>query len=76
MRAKTVMRPKGVRHRGQRLAQVLRQHVLFWDIRWHTSKSVHVIGKGEEFRGDIGYLLKSAPHHRRPRHFSEGPNMR
>src|SRR5262245_55403966 len=77
MMAKTVMRPKGVRHARQRLPQMRSQQVLVGDIVRHFPQPVHIIREAEEPCWDLWRQPFEGPaHHRRAHNFRERPNMR
>ena len=65
-----------VRHHGQRLVQMRQQERAVRHILRNLAHAVHVVGETQEPGRDIAQQFESPPHHRGPRHFAEGADMR
>eukprot|EP01136_Pigoraptor_vietnamica_P045843 Opistho-1_new@24326 len=63
-------------HLGQRLAQILRQHLLVRHIVRHLAQAVHVVAERDQPGGRVRQRLERAAHHRRAQHFVERADMR
>ena len=65
-------------HLGQRLAEMLGNHLLIGDVVGDLAQSVHVIGKRDEPRRYLvlGENAEGVPHHSRARDLAEGADMR
>ena len=62
----------------ERLAEVLRQHLLVGHVVGHLAQPVHVVGEREQPRLDLaaGQRLEGVAHHGRARDFAERADMR
>ena len=67
---------EGIGHRGQRLLQVLPQHLGVRNVVRDLPHPVQVVGKTEQARGDIADKFEGAADHRGPRDLAEGADMR
>ena len=67
-----------VRHLGQRLAEMLRQHLLVRHVVGHLAQPVHVVGEGDQPRLDlvVGEHAERVAHHGGARHLAEGADVR
>ena len=72
---KAFMGAKRVRHAGQCLAKMLRDHILVRDIVGYLAKTVHVIREAEKFGRNIGHLFERAADIGRARNFAKRPDM-
>ena len=72
------MRAERIGHLGQRLAQMLRQHLLVRDVVGHLAQRVHVVGERDQAGLDlvVGEHAEGVAHHRGARHLAEGADMR
>ena len=74
--AEALMGAERVGDAGQRLAQMLADHLLVGDVVGHLAQPVHVVGKGEQAAGDLGSQDgQGAPDHGGAGHFAEGADM-
>ena len=78
VRGKARIGPERIGHLGQRLAQMLRHHLLVGDVVGDLAQPVHVVGERDQPRLDlvIGENAKGVAHHRGARHFAERPDVR
>ncbi len=74
--AEAFMRAERIRHLGQRLAEMLRQHLLVRHVGRHLAQAIHVVGEGEQPRRNVAQPLKGAPHHGGAHDLAEGADMR
>ena len=65
-----------VRHRGQRLAEMGRQHLLVGHVVGHLAQPVHVVGEAEQPRRHVAQPLERAAHHGGAHDLAEGADMR
>ena len=72
------MRAERVRHLGQRLAEMLRQHLLVRHVVGHLAEPIHVVGERDQPRLDlvVGEHAEGVAHHGGARHLAEGADMR
>ena len=63
-------------HRGQRLAEMCRQHLLVRHVVGHLAQPVHVVGEAEQPRRHVGQPLERLAHHGRAHDLAEGADMR
>ncbi len=65
-------------HLGERLAEVLGDHLLIGDVVGDLTQAVHVIGKRDEPRRHLvlGENAEGVPHHGGARNLAEGADMR
>ena len=73
--AETVMRAEGIGNGGERLAQMLPQHVLVGHIVGHLAQTVHVVGEGDQPRRHIREGFERLAHPARARDLAEGADM-
>ncbi len=76
MRAEALELAEGIGNTGQRLAQILAQHGRIGHVVRHLAQAIHVVGKGEEPRRQIGHAPERLAHHGRAHHLAECPDMR
>ena len=73
--AKALMGPEGVGHLGQRLAEVLGEHLLVGQVGGHGAQPVHVVGEGKQPRRRVRQQGEGVAHHGGPGDFAEGADM-
>ena len=78
VRAETRMGAERIGHRGQRLAEMLCQHLLVRHIVRHLAQAVHVVGERDQPGLDpvLGEHAKGMAHHGGARDLAEGADMR
>jgi hypothetical protein len=78
MRAETGMRPERIRHLGQRLAEILGQHLLVRHVVRYLAQAVHVVGERQQPGLDLvlSQYAERVTHHRGARDLTEGTDMR
>ena len=76
--AEARMRAERIGHLGQRLAEMLLQHVLVRHVVGHLAQAIHVVGKGDQPRLDlvVGEHAEGVAHHGGARDLAEGADMR
>ena len=76
--AEARMGTERIRHLGQRLAEMLLQHLLVGHVVRHFAQTIHVVGKSDQVRLHlvIGKNTKGMPHHGRAGDLAKGANMR
>ena len=76
--AETRMGAERIGHPGQRLAEMLRQHLLVRHVVRHLAQAVHVVGKRDQPGLDLvlGQHAKRMAHHGGARDLAEGADMR
>jgi hypothetical protein len=76
--AKTRMRAERIGYLGQRLAEMLLQHVLVRHVVRHFAQAVHIVGEGDQPRLDlvVGEHAEGMTHHGGARDFPEGADVR
>ena len=75
MRAEAFIFAEGVRHRGQRLLAVQRQHLLLRHIVRNLAHTIQIIGKADHPGGNIADHLERAADHRGAGHLAKGADM-
>ena len=75
--AEARMVAEGVRHLGQRLAEMLRQHLLVGDVVRHFAQAVHVVGEADQPRRDLvlGQHAEGVAHEGGAGDLAEGADM-
>ena len=65
-------------HLGQRLAEILRQHLLVRHVVRHLAQAVHVVGERDQPGLDlvVGENAEGVTHHGGARDLAEGADMR
>ncbi len=63
-------------HRGQRLADMLGQHLLVRHVVGHRAQPVHIVRKCKQTRRDVAECLEGAAHHDGTRDLAERADMR
>ena len=76
MRAETVMRAERIGHPGERPADEALQHLAVGHVVGHLAQPVHVIGEGQQARGQAGQRGEGVPHPGGARHLAERADMR
>ena len=61
---------------GQRLAEMLAQHVAVGDVVGHLAQAVHVVAERDQARRLVAQRMEGVAHHRRAQHFVERADMR
>ena len=76
--AEASVRAERIGHLGERLVEMLRDHLLVGDVVGHLAQAVHVVGESDQARLDlvVGEHAEGVAHHGGARHFAEGADMR
>ncbi len=75
MGAKAGIFAERIGHRGQRLLQMLAQHLGVRDVLGHLAHPVQIVRETEQPRRNVRDHLKGAADHRRARHLAKGADM-
>ncbi len=78
VRAEARVFAERIGHLGQRLTEMLRQHLLVRHVVGNLAQAVHVVGEGDQPRLDlvVGEHAEGVAHHGGARHLAEGADMR
>ncbi len=78
VRGEACMRAERIGHFGQRLAEMLRQHLLVGNVVRHLAQAVHVVGERDQPGLDrvVGQHAEGVAHHGGARDFAESADMR
>ena len=73
--AEALVRPERVRRAGERLPQMLGEHVPVRNVVRRAPQAVHVVGEHDQTGRDVAEMRKRVPRHRRPRDLAEGADV-